>query len=73
MWRIRQFVQSVKNLIKWFPVIWKDRQWDSHYYEVILLHKIRLQRKYFEKRQFFVGWENEVKWMKKNTQGLTKL
>ena len=65
MWRIRRFIENVWNLIVWFPIIWGDKPWDSHYYEVILLHKIKLQRMYFEKRQFFVGWENEVKWMKK--------
>ena len=65
MWRIRRFIENVWNLIVWFPVIWKDKPRDWEYYEDILLHKIKLQRKYFEKRQFFVGWESEVKWMKK--------
>jgi len=65
MWRIKQFFTSISNLFKWLPIIWKDRQWDGYYYEVILLKKIQLQRAYFEKRQLFVGYENEVKWMKK--------
>ena len=73
MWRIRKFIESIQNLIVWFPIIWKDKPWDFHYYEVMLLHKIKLQRKYFEKRQFFVGWESEVRWMKKCEVLLTRL
>lgn len=73
MWRIRHFLESVKNLIIWFPVIWKDRQWDSAYIEDILLKKIILMRKYHEKGLFFVGVENEIKWMKKCEYLLTML
>lgn len=25
------FLQGIKNLIKWFPVIWNDRDWDHMY------------------------------------------
>lgn len=63
MWRIREFFRSIKNLIVWFPVIWKDRQWDSWYIEELLLKKITLMRDSTQKRQFYIGWENEVKWM----------
>jgi hypothetical protein len=32
----KDFIQGVKNLWKWFPIIWKDRDWDSFFiYEVI--------------------------------------
>ena len=61
---IKSIIIGIKNLIIWFPVIWRNREWDHHYYEEILLHKIKLQIKYFEKTKFFVGWEREVKWMK---------
>lgn len=73
VYKIKQFFESIYSLIHWFKIIWKDRNWDSYYYEVMLLHKITAQRKYFEKRQFFVGWENEVKWMKKCEHLLTML
>ena len=73
MWRIRQFKRRIINLISWFPVIWKDEQWDAYYIEKILLHKIKRVRKYTEKRQFYVGWENDVKWMKKCEYLLTMI
>lgn len=34
------FMTGVKNLIKWFPIIWKDRDWDDHYIFEVLKFKI---------------------------------
>lgn len=32
----KDFIQGIKNLWEWFPIIWKDRDWDHHYiYEMI--------------------------------------
>lgn len=45
-WRIVQFIESIKNLIKWFPIIWKDRNWDDYYIMKILQYKIKMQRDY---------------------------
>lgn len=33
---------GVKNLIRWFPVIWKDRNWDHYFIYVILRRKLQL-------------------------------
>ena len=41
---------GVKNLIYWFPIIWKDRNWDSHYIFEIMMHKIKAQSKYIGNR-----------------------
>lgn len=45
-WRIRGIYRSIRNLIKWFPIIWKDRDWDSHYIFEILKFKLQNQAKY---------------------------
>lgn len=34
------FITGIKNLWKWFPVIWMDRDWDHAYIENILYHKL---------------------------------
>jgi hypothetical protein len=31
---------GIKNLIRWFPIIWKDRNWDSYYIFIILKKKL---------------------------------
>lgn len=36
---------GIKNLIKWFPVIWKDRDWDHTYIWYVLKFKLEQQAK----------------------------
>ena len=43
-------IRGIKNLWYWFPVIWKDRDWDSNYIYYILEHKIKAQSKYIGER-----------------------
>lgn len=42
---LRQFYEGCSNLINWFPVIWKDRNWDDHYIFEVLKKKLLFQRK----------------------------
>jgi hypothetical protein len=51
-WRIKEFRSSVNNLIRWFPIIWKDRDWDDHYIWEIMKNKLRWQAKYIGDRDF---------------------
>jgi len=44
-WRIRDFLTSCNNIIKWAPTIWKDRDWDDGFILDILQKKIEFQRK----------------------------
>ena len=37
---------GIKNIIYWFPIIWKDRNWDHDYIFRILQHKLKAQSKY---------------------------
>ena len=37
------FRYGVKNLIKWYKIIWADRNWDPTYIYKITEHKLRLQ------------------------------
>ena len=43
---------GLKNLWYWFPVIWKDRQWDDHYIFEVMIHKIKAQAKYIGDRDW---------------------
>ena len=47
-----EFVKGVKNLIRWFPIIWKDRDWDHHFIFSLLIQKIKFQAKYIGDRDF---------------------
>jgi hypothetical protein len=52
MWRIRMFFRKVKNMIRWFPIIWKDEDWDDHFIFEILKFKLKNQAKYIGDRGF---------------------
>ena len=56
--------QGVKNIIYWFPIIWKDRDWDSHYIFEILQHKLTAQAKYIGDRDFHTRAKLDAKRMK---------
>jgi hypothetical protein len=42
----KYLIQGIKNLWYWFPIIWKDRNWDDHYIFDVLKHKLKAQAKY---------------------------
>ena len=44
-WRIRNFLIGCKNIIKWVPTLFKDRDWDQYHIYTILQKKIEFQRK----------------------------
>ena len=37
---------GIKNLIRWFPTIWKDRDWDDYFIFNLLIKKIEFQAKH---------------------------
>ena len=44
-WRIRYFIGGCKNIIRWIPTLYKDKDWDDWYIFTILQKKIEFQRK----------------------------
>jgi len=67
-WDLKHFPRDVKqgfiNLWKWFPIVWKDRDWDDHFIFEALKFKLKNTANYFEEKQRFVGWEDEVKYIR---------
>lgn len=51
-WRIKEFRSSINKLIRWFPIIWKDRDWDDHYIWELMKNKLRWQAKYIGDRDW---------------------
>jgi hypothetical protein len=46
----KDFINGVKNLIRWFPIIWRDRDWDQTYIYRILRKKLEFQSDFIGKR-----------------------
>jgi hypothetical protein len=47
MYQIKRFFRKCKNVIRWFPTIWKDEDWDHSYTMEILIKKLEHQRDFF--------------------------
>lgn len=60
----KYFKQGVKNLWYWFPVIWKDRDWDEHYIFEVLKHKLKAQANYIGRRDFHTRAQQDAKRMR---------
>jgi len=54
---------GVKNLYKWFRVIWNDRDWDHHYIFQVLKFKLEKQAKQFIKSGYTKSAEREAELM----------
>ena len=46
MYKIKQFFRRIYNLYRWFPIIWKDQDWDHSYIFEILKFKLKNQAEY---------------------------
>ena len=44
-WRLRYFLGGIKNIFRWMPTLYKDKDWDDWYIFTILQKKIEFQRK----------------------------
>ena len=59
----KHFKQGIKNLWYWFPIIWKDRNWDSSFIFTILSHKLKAQSAYIGDRGIHVSAERDAEIM----------
>lgn len=48
-WIIRNITRSIKNVIRWLPIIWKDRDWDYSFIFTILQTKLKHQSEYIDR------------------------
>jgi hypothetical protein len=60
----RNCKQGVKNLWYWLPVIWKDRDWDTHFIYEVMKHKLKAQAKYIGDRDFHTRAQQDARRMR---------
>ena len=56
----RGIKQGIRNLIIWFPVIWKDRWWDHSFLYSILRYKLSLMEEGFRTRGMSINSEKDA-------------
>ncbi len=63
-WRVKELFRSINNLIRWFPVIVKDRNWDGNYIFYILKFKLLTQAKYIADRDRHMSSQKDARNMR---------
>lgn len=59
--KIEYFITGIKNLIKWFFLIWNDRDFDKNYILNILIFKLENTRECLRKNSSYKDDSEEVK------------
>ena len=61
---MRTWYKRIKNIIRWVPILWKDKDWDYWHTFEILKTKLKFQSEYFYKYGYHVSSERESQKMK---------
>lgn len=59
----RDIIKGIKNLWRWFPIIWRDRDWDDHYIWILLEKKLTNQAKYIGDRGYHLNAKRDAERM----------
>lgn len=65
----REFIQGVKNIYAYLPIIYKDRDWDYIFYEQLMLFKFKRMYKLLSKGH----WESPVNFERTNSLKALKI
>jgi hypothetical protein len=60
---VRTWYKRIKNIIRWIPILWKDRDWDYWYTFEILKVKLKFQSEHFRKYGYHVSSERDAQKM----------
>lgn len=60
---LRYFFDFLRKMIKWIPIIWKDRDYDDYFIFEILKQKILQQRNYLVSNNRHTNIEKDNYWM----------
>ncbi len=58
---LRRFINRIRIIYYWLPIIWNDTDWDYGPLLQVMQHKIRRMRIGHEKWQRHIGWERTVR------------
>lgn len=56
---MKRIFRKLKNLYRWFPVIWYDRDYDHAYIEHILYHKLVNTYNFFISDKAVTNWDEQ--------------
>ena len=59
----KDIIKGIKNLWKWLPLVWKDRDWDHHFILETLKFKIVNTANYIKSHDRYVGADRDYEVM----------
>ena len=61
-YRYSNIKEGISNLVKWAPIVWRDRDWDHHYFFETVKFKLEKMEKFFNSKNCIsVGCEDDAK------------
>jgi hypothetical protein len=60
---VRTWYKRLKNIIRWIPVLWKDKDWDYWHTFEILKIKLKFQSEHFRKHGYHESSERDAEQM----------
>ena len=72
-YKINRFKRGIHNIIKWFPVIWKDRDWEWEYLMEIIKFKLKNMEYLFRNHGISIGSEHRADEMKEVIELIDKI
>jgi DNA-binding phage protein len=60
MYRIKNKIRQIRNVLRWIPIIWRDRDWDYYFVYEILKQKLIDTEKYIRKDGLHVFNEHDA-------------
>jgi hypothetical protein len=70
---VGNFFDTCSRIIRWLPVLWKDRESDCYHILRILQFKIAENRRFLSKQQRHVGWEKNAEQMRRTELVIQRL
>lgn len=69
----KEIYRGIRNLIYWFPIIWRDRDWDQRYIYGILEAKIEKQARYIDKHGHHLNAKRDAEVMMTSVRLMKKV
>ena len=60
---MRTWYKRIKNIIRWIPILWKDKDWDYWHTFEILKAKLKFQSEHFRKYGYHESSERDTEQM----------
>jgi len=73
MYRVKEYIRKIKNLVRWAPIIWRDHDWDYYFIYEILKYKLIFTEKFLREKGYHMYNTQDADSIKKTIDMLEKV